>query len=57
MPSAKSVADAPTNLREVSSERQATQIVLIWTSPVHNGGAALTGYNIYKDNILLSANE
>lgn len=43
-----SVPDAPTGLTATAG---AEQIDLAWTTPVSDGGSAITGYNIYRDTV------
>jgi competence protein ComEC len=42
------VPDTPTNVKATAGDGNAT---ISWTAPINNGGAAITGYGIYKDGV------
>ncbi len=47
------VPSAPQNLAAVAGNNK---VSLTWSSPVSNGGSAITGYNIYRNGTLLTSN-
>jgi titin len=46
---AANVPDPPTEFTKDESNSNLTQVALIWTAPINNGGSAVTGYKIRWD--------
>jgi hypothetical protein len=44
------VPGVPTNLTGTAGDRQ---VILHWLAPTSNGGSSITGYRVYRNNILL----